>query len=205
MPQFINPVVSSSGYNLSMDKKQELAVYQAENGAIELRTDATSETIWATQKQLAHIFGVEIPTINEHIKNIFKTEELQNNDSVIRKFLITAADGKNYNTNHYNLDMILSVGYRVSSKSATNFRKWSTQTLKQYILNGYVINQTRVQENNEAFIETISGMGDIIKSESPLKSGMSLISTFADTWLSLESYDKDELPKKGGSLIIFCG
>jgi hypothetical protein len=91
-----------------MNQENELAVYQTENGALELRTDLAGETVWITQKQLSEVFGVYVRTISEHIKNIFKTNELEE-DSVIRKFRITASDGKSYNTNHYNLDMIISI------------------------------------------------------------------------------------------------
>ena len=84
---------------------------------------------------MAELFKVTVPTINEHIRNIFSTEELEEN-AVIRKFLITANDGKQYQTNHYNLDMIIALGYRVNSKQATKFRIWATNTLKNHLIKG---------------------------------------------------------------------
>jgi len=142
--------------------KNTLIVYQTDDGAIGLKADAEQETVWATQKQLAEVFGVDVRTINEHIKNIFKTAELEE-DSVIRKFRITAADGKMYNTNHYNLDMIISVGYRVNSKTATKFRKWATQTLKQHITQGYTINPHRITKNYESFLHAVEEVKALAK------------------------------------------
>jgi hypothetical protein len=100
---------------------------QAGEDGIEVRVE--DENVWLTQKLIARLFDVKIPTINEHLKNIFSTNELQEN-SVIRKFLITADDGKQYHTKHYNLEAIIALGYRISSERATNFRRWATQVLK---------------------------------------------------------------------------
>lgn len=102
------------------------------------------ETFWLSQKRMAVLFDVSIPTINEHLKNIFDSGELQA-DSVIRKFLITAADGKNYNTQFYNLDAIISVGYRVNSTRATQFRQWATQVLREFAVKGYVMDRKRLE------------------------------------------------------------
>ena len=101
-----------------------------------------NENIWLTQKMLAKLYNVEIATINEHIKNIFNDKELDEN-SVIRKFLITAADGKNYNTIHYNLQMIISLGFKVNNERAVQFRKWANQIVKEYTIKGFVMNDER--------------------------------------------------------------
>ena len=105
--------------------------------------------IWLTQKTMSELFDVNIRTINEHLQNIFSSGELDEN-SVIRKFRITARDGKNYNSKHYNLDAIISVGYRVNSKRATQFRRWATSVLKKYAIRGYVIDKERMK--NGAFL-----------------------------------------------------
>lgn len=115
---------------------------QAGEDGIEVRYQ--DETIWLTQKLMAELFDVSIPTINEHLKNIFGSGELQS-DSVIRKFRTTAADGKNYNTQFYNLDAIISVGYRVNSKRATQFRQWATQVLREFAIKGYVLDKQRLE------------------------------------------------------------
>ena len=98
---------------------------------------------------MAQLFDVNVRTVNEHLKNIFKSGELQE-DPVIRKFRITAADGKNYNTNFYNLDAIISVGYRVNSVRATQFRQWATQVLREFAIKGYVLDRKRME--NGAFL-----------------------------------------------------
>lgn len=115
---------------------------QAGESGIEVRYE--DETIWLTQKLIAELFEVKIPTINEHLKNIFESQEL-NQNSVIRKFLITASDGKNYNTQFYSLDAIISVGYRVNSRRATQFRQWATKVLKEFAIKGYVLDKKRLE------------------------------------------------------------
>ncbi|NDK19753.1 virulence RhuM family protein [Candidatus Gracilibacteria bacterium] len=134
--------------------KEKLVVYQTENGSIALQGDLGDDTIWATQKQISELFDVDIRTINEHLQNIFKTGELSQ-EGVIRKFRITASDGKNYETQHYNLDAILSVGYRVNSKTATKFRRWATTTLREHITQGYTINPSRIEQNYEQFLKAV--------------------------------------------------
>ena len=116
---------------------------QAGEDGIEVRYQ--DETIWLTQKLMAELFDVGIPTINEHLKNIFESGELDP-DSVIRKFRITAADGKRYNTRFYNLDAIISVGYRVNSKRATQFRQWATRILREFAVKGYVLDKKRLEQ-----------------------------------------------------------
>jgi hypothetical protein len=106
------------------------------------------ETFWLSQKKMASLFGVEVNTINYHLKEVFKSSELEE-DSVIRKFRITASDGKNYNTQFYNLDAIISVGYRVNSKQATQFRIWATKTLRDYIIKGFVLDDERLKQGKQ--------------------------------------------------------
>ncbi len=125
----------------------EFLIFTTQSGAdgIEVRYEA--ETIWLTQKLMAALFDVTIPTVNEHLKNIFASEELQQ-DSVIRKFRTTASDGKNYNTNFYNIDAIISVGYRVNSKRATQFRQWATRVLREFAVKGYVLDRKRMENGS---------------------------------------------------------
>ncbi|MFC5369666.1 virulence RhuM family protein [Arcanobacterium bovis] len=114
-----------------------------ENFGIEVRYE--DGTIWLTQKLMAELFGVDVRTVNEHLLNIFRSGELEEN-SVIRKFRITATDGKSYVTKHYNLDAIISVGYRVNSLRATQFRQWATNVLRDFTLRGYVIDRPRMEQ-----------------------------------------------------------
>ena len=183
-----------------LQKKKGIVVYQTKSGAIELRGDLHTETLWATQKQLAEVFCVDVRTVNEHIQNIFKEQEL-NKKSAIRNFRITASDGKSYDTKHYNLDMILSVGYRVNSKTATKFRQWATKTLKSYIIEGYTINPTRITKNYEAFLGAVNEVKKLLLNGSGMQANnvLELIKLFAGTWFSLDAYDKSNLPKSGAS------
>ena len=127
----------------------EFLIFTSQTGEDSVEVRYQDETIWLTQKLMAGLFDVSIPTINEHLKNIFDSGELQQ-DSVIRKFRTTAADGKNYNTRFYNLDAIISVGYRVNSKRATQFRQWATQVLREFAIKGYVLDKQRLE--NGAFL-----------------------------------------------------
>lgn len=114
-----------------------------EESSVEMRYEG--ENIWLTQKMMAVLYDVEIPTINYHINKIFKDSELQK-DSVIRKFLITAEDSKNYNTNHYSLEMIIAVGFKVNSERAVQFRKWINQIAKDYTIKGWVMDDERIKK-----------------------------------------------------------
>lgn len=109
-----------------------MVIFQAKSGAIELRGDISRETIWATLDQVAAVFGRDKSVISRHLRNIFKESELKR-DSVVAKNATTAADGKVYQVEYYNLDAVISVGYRVNSKIATEFRKWATKTLREHI------------------------------------------------------------------------
>jgi len=153
---------------------------------------------------MALLFDKGVPTINEHIKNIFKEEEL-NEDSVIRNFRITAADGKSYDTNFYNLDVIISVGYRVKSLRGTQFRIWATKTLKEYLVKGYTVNQKRLLQAKSQFKElqrAITFLQEKSKHELLAGQGREILSLLADyskTLTLLEQYDKEKLflVKKG--------
>jgi len=122
------------------NKSQKLAIYQAKSGAIEIRQDFDNETFWASLDQISSLFNRDKSVISRHIKNILNDGELKEH-SVVAKNATTARDGKSYKVVFYNLDMILSVGYRVNSKVATQFRIWATKILKQHITKGFTINQ----------------------------------------------------------------
>lgn len=178
-----------------------LVVFQLASGAIELPVDVTSETIWATQRQIAEVFGVDVRTVNEHLQNIFNTDELDK-DSTIRKFRIVQMEGNREVTReieHYNLDAIISVGYRINSKNATAFRKWATQTLRSYISDGYVINPARIEHNRSQFTRALQDLKLLAENTDQVGSSEAtdLALAFADTWLSLDAYDKSELPTSG--------
>lgn len=129
-----------------------VVLYQTPDGATSLAVHLEKETVWLTQKQMAELFGKTVPTINEHIKNVFKDGELDE-EAVIRNFRITASDGKSYDTAHYNLDVIISVGYRVKSQQGTRFRQWASKVLKDHIVKGYTVNEQRFREQAEKLTE----------------------------------------------------
>lgn len=122
-----------------MDPNNEIILYQPD-ASVKLEVRLEDETVWLTQQQIADLFGVKQPAISKHLKNIFESEELD--EASVHSILeYTAADGKLYRTKFYNLDAILSVGYRVNSKNATLFRQWANRILKEYLLRGYSVNQ----------------------------------------------------------------
>lgn len=122
----------------------EFIIFKTEDEKISVDVRMNEQDVWLTQDQLAMLYGVERPGITQHIKNIFAEGEL-NENSVSKKFLRTAADGKNYDTKHYNLDMIISLGYRVNSKVATQFRVWATKRLNEYIRKGFTMDDERLK------------------------------------------------------------
>ena len=146
----------------------DIVIYQDEEGVATLEVTLQDETLWLSQKQLAELFGVTTATINEHIKNIYKEKELEVH-STIRKFLIVQQEGKRSvkrEIEHYSLDMIISVGYRVKSKIATRFRQWATQQLKEYLIKGFVMDDERLKEaKNSYFDELLERIRDIRSSE----------------------------------------
>ena len=132
-----------------MMERSEILLYSDENGKEFVSVVFKDETFWLTQKAMAELFGCTPDNISLHLKNIFAESEL-NREAVTEKFSATAADGKNYLTQHYNLDAIIAVGYRVNSKKATRFRQWATKTLKEYIQKGFVLND-EMMKNGRPF------------------------------------------------------
>lgn len=144
----------------------ELLLYQTEDGKTRIEVKLQDESVWLTQKLMAELFQKDVRTINEHIKNIFEEGELEP-EPVIRKFRITAADSKTYDTAHYNLDVIISVGYRVKSQRGTQFRIWATQRLREYIIKGFTLDDERLKEagGRNYFDELLARIRDIRSSE----------------------------------------
>jgi len=126
------------------DQNTEFLLYTAPNGAVKVEVLLSGETLWLTQKRMAELFGVGVPAISKQLKNIFTNNELQP-DSVISILETTAEDGKKYQTQYYNLDAVISVGYRVNSAQATHFRIWATQLIKEYIIKGFAMDDERLK------------------------------------------------------------
>ncbi len=133
-----------------MSEQNHFLLYTAPNGAVKVEVVLKDETVWLTQKALAELFGVKVPGINKHLKNIFASGELAE-ASVLSILETTAADGKNYHTRYYNLDAIIAVGYRVNSFQATQFRIWATKTLREFIIKGFVMDDERLKRGKQTF------------------------------------------------------
>ena len=145
----------------------EFLIYQAEDGKTQLSVVLENEELWLSQKQLTELFGKAKTTISEHIKHIFEDGELRE-DSVVRFFRTTAADGKNYEVAHYNLDMVLALGYRVRSQAGVRFRQWASTQLKEYLVKGFVLDDERLKNPGQArdyFDELTRRLQDIRTSE----------------------------------------
>jgi prophage maintenance system killer protein len=176
-----------------LENQNKSIIYQAKNGAIELRGDFTRETIWATQVQIADLFNIERSVVTKHINNVIKTGEIDQKRNV-QKMHIANSDKP---VSLYSLDVILSVGYRTNSRIAIEFRKWATKTLRSYIIDGFAINKNRIAKNYERFLSVVEDVKKLLPAGSAVdaKDVVELISIFADTWLSLEAYDKEILAK----------
>lgn len=179
----------------------ELVIFKSSKGQVKLRGDFSNETLWATQAEMAEVFGVTPQNITLHLKNIFKDGELSV-VSTCKESLQVQTEGKrevSRNIKLYNLDAIIAVGYRVSSVTGTQFRQWATKTLRQHITQGYTINKSRITENYDSFMKAVGNLKSLAPSSSNVDtdSVLELVQLFADTWFSLDAYDKETLaPKK---------
>lgn len=178
----------------------DIAIFESTQGDVQVQLE--QETVWLTQKQMSELFEKNVRTISEHINNIFKEGELDK-EAVIRNIRITAEDGKDYQTNHYNLDVIISVGYRVKSQQGTRFRQWATKLLKQHLTQGYTLNKQRFEQNAKGLesalllIRKTAASPDLM-----LDSGRGLVeivSRYTQTFLWLQRYDEGLLNEPEGN------
>lgn len=186
----------------------EIVIYQTPKKEVELRVRLEKETVWLDAHQIAALFGVNRPAIVKHINNIYKAGELKRS-STCSKLEQVAADGKVRKMNLYNLDMIISVGYRVNSKRATQFRIWATNTLKQYLVRGYAIDQKRLLEAESKFQELKTTVAFMLRKtdKQQLKGQegevLSLLAAYAKTFSLLEQYDQGKLRRPKGDKATF--
>ncbi len=185
-------------------ENNNIIIYQTKAGSLELKSDFESETVWASQKQIARIFGVTSQNITIHINNIFEDGELEIK-ATCKESLQVQAEGHRTvkrKVQEYNLDVIISVGYRVNSVLATKFRKWATQTLKQHIAQGYSINQARIENDPSFLVNVIAQLQNSAQKKIDNDDILELIKTFSYTWFSLQSYDEQKFPKTDTSTDI---
>lgn len=179
------------------EKKNEIILF--ENQGVKLEVNVKDETVWLTQKQMAELFDKDRKTITRHIQNIYKDGELEEN-SVCSFFEHTADDGKKYKVQYYNLDMIISVGYRVNSKRGIIFRKWATKILKDYLLKGYVVNQKRLEylEKTVKLIDIANRMDERLE-DADAKGILKVIGEYSKALDLLDDYDHRTLKKIKGT------
>jgi prophage maintenance system killer protein len=174
-----------------------IVLYQAEDGQTTLDVRLRDETVWLTQAQMVELFQRDKRTVSEHIRNVFKEGEL-NEEAVVRKSRTTAADGKSYRTAAYNLDVIISVGYRVKSQRGTQFRIWAASVLKDYLVRGYALNQRRLAEKGVAELRGVLDLlaGTLEQHQLVNDTGLAvldLVRRYGLTWSLLLQYDEDRL------------
>jgi prophage maintenance system killer protein len=180
----------------------EVVLYQTADGKAALDVRLAGNTVWLSQKQMGELFDKNVRTVSEHIRNVFKEGELDE-PSVIRNFRITATDGKTYDTQFYNLDVVISVGYRVKSQRGTQFRIWATQTLREHLTRGYTLNRQRLEENArelEAALVLVRRVaaGEALTTDQG-KGLVDVIARYTQTFLLLQRYDEGLLTEPKGT------
>jgi len=185
---------------LENDKKSEVIIFEDKNGEISLEVSMENDTVWLSQKQMELLFGRDQSVISRHLNNIFKDEELDK-ESNMQKMHIANSDKP---VSFYNLDVIISLGYRVNSRRATQFRKWATKILKDYLIKGYALNQKNIQQNRlNELTTTIELIKESVQNreltDSEAKGFLEIINTYAKSWAMLQGYDEDSLSMIQGS------
>ena len=181
-----------------MDKKTELVIFKAQDGNIKLDVNIDKDTVWLSLDQMSELFERDKSTISRHIKNIFKDEELSQN-SVVANFATTASDGKIYDVTFYDLDVIISVGYRVKSKRGVEFRRWANSVLKDYILKGYAVNNNRINELGEV----IRIMKRANENQIEGKQILDVIEKYTLALDLLDDYDHQKIEKPKGNTATY--
>lgn len=184
--------------------KSDIILYQSEDGQTLVDVRLENETVWLSQTQMVELFDRNKRTVSEHIRNVFKEGELDEN-AVVRNIRTTAADGKSYQTNFYNLDVIISVGYRVKSQRGTQFRIWATSVLKEHLVQGFTANRQRLAEKGGQEAQQVLELlaHTLVNHELINDDGqavLTIVNRYAATWRLLLQYDEDRLPlpeKKG--------
>lgn len=178
----------------------EIIIYQPKDGKSSIEVKLEEETVWLNQKQMAELFGKSRVTITEHIANVFKEGELDKK-LVCRDFRHTAKDGKSYITRYYNLDVIISVGYRVKSKQGTQFRIWATRTLREHLIKGFTLNEKRLKSNLDLKLRELeqaislmqNTMSKKLLSQDEATGLLKIITDYTNSWVLLQKYDKEEI------------
>lgn len=175
---------------------QQIQIFTSEDGQAHLEVTLEQETVWLSQAQMSELFSTKRPAITKHLSNIYKSGELDE-DSTCSILEHMAEHGQLYRTKHYNLDAIISVGYRVSSKRATQFRKWATHVLKDHLVQGYTLNQRRLTERGIEFEQAVSLLSRTLTNQGLVSTEgeavARVISDYARSWSLLQGYDEQQL------------
>lgn len=171
-----------------------IELYKSSNGETQIEVRFENETVWLSLNQIAELFNRDKSVISRHLKNIFSTEEL-NKNSVVAKNATTALDGKTYQVDFYNLDAIISIGYRVNSKQGTQFRIWATKRLKEYLIQGYSINQNRLKELNQ-LIQIIAETDNNANEINETKGLLNILTKYTKSFILLNQFDSNNLELK---------
>ena len=176
-------------------------LFTAADGQVQLSVSIDKETVWLTQEQMGHLFERERSVITKHIRNVFAEGELAR-ESVCAKFAHTAADGKTYQVDYYNLDVIISVGYRVKSRRGVQFRQWATRTLKEHLVQGYTLNQRRLAERGIEFEQALALLSRTLANQQLVNADgaavLAVIADYARSWSLLQAYDEQSLSGQTG-------
>ncbi|MDD3795062.1 MAG: virulence protein RhuM/Fic/DOC family protein [Lachnospiraceae bacterium] len=175
--------------------KNELVLFESTDGNVRLDVNVEGDTVWLNRSQMAELFGRDVKTIGKHINNSLR-EELDN--SVVAKFATTASDGKTYNVEHYDLDMIISVGYRVKSQRGVEFRRWANSVLKEYILKGYAVNNNRISQLNEV-VRIMKRTDQMLDA----KQVLSVVEQYTVALDMLDDYDHQRISKPKGNVTTY--
>ncbi|MCF6751173.1 virulence protein RhuM/Fic/DOC family protein [Stutzerimonas degradans] len=178
---------------------QQIQLFTSADGQAQLQVALEHETVWLSLQQLTELFGRDKSVISRHLKNIFDSNELQR-EAVVAKKATTAADGKTYQVEYFNLDAIISVGYRVSSARATQFRQWATGVLKQHLVEGYTLNQRRLAERGIEFEQAVSLLSRTLANQQLVndqgRAVLQVIGDYARSWSLLQGYDEQSLQEQ---------
>lgn len=183
--------------------EQQVRIFTSTDGQAQLEVALEQETVWLSQVQMAELFGKDVRTVNEHVGNVFQEGELEK-EPTIRKFRIVRQEGKRQvqrDIDHYNLDMIISVGYRVKSQRGVQFRKWATQVLKDHLVQGYTLNQRRLAERGIEFEQAVDLLSRTLTNQGLVSNEgeavARVISDYARSWSLLQGYDEQQLAEVG--------
>ena len=176
-----------------MEKESQIIIFETQDKSISLPVMIADESAWINRNQMAELFGRDVKTIGKHINNALR-EELSDENAVVAKFATTAADGKTYMTEHYNLDVIVSVGYRVKSKRGVEFRRWANSVLKEYIIKGYAVNHNRMNQLNEVIRVTKR-----VENSLDTRQVLTVVERYSQALDLLDAYDHQNMKRPKGN------